>query len=276
MKLSQKLITLLFFIYAGMLLSCAPIASNLAYSNRNTTADSENSGIIGGTVVPSTSELSKSIVLLYDNKGFICTGSIIAANVVLTAAHCVEDVSEMNVIFDVKIRSGAERRLADKFIIHSSWATNQNNQFDNGDIALLHYKGTTPKGYKPATLLKDKTKLINGAKVLLAGYGITDDDADDSGILRQVNVTIAKSNFGKTEIAMEQRDGRGACQGDSGGPAYINVAGKNLLFGVTSRGAEKCAIFGIYTSTLPYQSWIDKGVQTLSKTGNPFSLATEP
>ena len=79
---------------------------------------------------------------------------------------------------------------------------------------------------------------------------------------------IEDASFSDTEVLFNQKDGKGSCHGDSGGPAILQSGGKNLVFGVTSRGydsdqgleaqqgAVKCERMVIYTNVVPYLTWI--------------------
>lgn len=239
---------------------------------------SKGDGIIGGVVLSSANPISKNIVVVYDNirKG-LCTGSLINNNLVITAAHCVPaDKSQLFVIFtaDIKNAKSAEDlqiRQADKAEVSPYWATRHSALKDHGDIALIHYQGSTPKDYVPSTLLLDAKLLQKGTPVILAGYGISNSDTHEgSGILRVTYVTMEDPAYALTEVKLNQTQGRGACHGDSGGPAYVfnKAANSYLLFGVTSRGLDdpedSCSTYSIYTNILPYAGWLKEASKRLT------------
>ncbi|WP_291515861.1 trypsin-like serine protease [Bdellovibrio sp. ArHS] len=249
------------------LTACSPQASN--QGEIQTTGE----GIIGGSVVAAGDKIQESIVAVYDAaEGQLCTGSLLPNNLVLTAAHCIGHDSEaMYVFFGTEVNGKAQRRRVDKVAISSLWETRQYEDFDTGDIALMHFQGDVPAGYKPATFLSETNKklLKKGAKVVLAGYGITDGvTGDGAGKLRMTSVKIADPKFSVTEIKLDQTDGTGACHGDSGGPAYIEIKGKFYLWGVTSRGVEDsandCSQFSAYTSALAHKVWLNRMANKLS------------
>lgn len=147
---------------------------------------------------------------------------------------------------------------------------------DHGDIALLHYTGTTPEGYKVAKTMSPAENLLitNGAEATLAGYG-WDNGVERSGtsILRDVSgIKVSNNRFARTEIEVDQRQGKGACHGDSGGPAYLTVNGELKLWGVTSRGYkdpnDHCSEFAIYTNINTWTSWIKSTSEDLVKQAN--------
>lgn len=144
---------------------------------------------------------------------------------------------------------------------------------DHGDIALLHFTGTTPEGYKPASVatLQESGLLLNGADTTLSGYGLNNGvENTGSEILRSVDgIKVSDNKFSRTEIQLDQRQGKGACRGDSGGPAFINVNGKLKLWGVTSRGDKDpnndCSQFVVYTHVNAWQTWIAMTSEELLK-----------
>ncbi|MDG0815284.1 S1 family peptidase [Bdellovibrio svalbardensis] len=263
----------------------------------------DSSAIIDGKLVAPNEAIAKSIVAIYsqnddENGGAICTGSLLPGNLVLTAAHCVDKY--MTIIFapDIDSASESQSRPVDAAQVSPYWATRQTAQKDQGDIALIHFQGSVPKGFVPATFLTDMSALKNGTTVLLAGYGtnkvvqtpidkntypdlinaiqtgkvVCDDPMNltncaevampGSGVLRKTAVKIADNKHGMTEVLLDQTSGTGACHGDSGGPAYVAIKGKLYLWGVTSRGANDprndCSKNAVYTNAYAYKVWISQ------------------
>lgn len=253
--------TLLGLSSAAALSACAPQGRSVERADEA----SIQTGIIGGSEVRSGSALTKSIVALYDSvQGQLCTGTLLPNNIVLTAAHCLsENPSDMVVIFGAKVDRSAQMRKVTGARSHENYLLRGNDLKDNGDIAVVRFEGRAPIGYVPAEILSDAKLLKNGASVLLAGYGISDGRGKTGGgTLRSVSVKIADAAYSETEVKLDQRQGRGACHGDSGGPAYVSIAGKNYVWGVTSRGVEDifdlCNKFSVYTSIPAHRDWVQK------------------
>lgn len=250
----------------------------------------ENSNIVGGEAVKASEGFAKSTVALATVRfGVFCTGSLIAENLVVTAAHCADVAKEMApgdkmvVIFS---RSLEVEKLPAAYVTnivqHSDWTTRNNEEKDSGDIALIKFAGKLPAGYEPATLLTDSSLLENGAEVILAGYGVL-------GMLPQVeakelmkaSVLLTDKDYSNTEVKFEQHEGRGACHGDSGGPAYTKVDGKWVLFGVTSRsatlkGGATCLEGSIYMNLATQTDFIKEASEFLNAPAKEDKEKTEP
>ncbi len=232
--------------------------------------------IVGGEGVAPEDDIAHTTVALYrqtSQGGMLCTATLIAKNIAVTAAHCVEQgVDHMAVILGEKIESDDREilRVADAEI-SKEWNHRNLASEDAGDIALVRFEGKLPKGYHAAHLLPAKRKLEKGDEVVLAGYGITNaSKKSGSGTLRKATVTVNQPEFGQTEILLDQRRGSGACHGDSGGPAFVESNGKYYLMGVTSRGypvtaPDDCKHEVVYTRVNAYREWISQASKELSR-----------
>lgn len=160
------------------LVSCAPKTSNH-------TADTKKSSIINGKDVKSDDLIAKSIVVVYNSKTkYLCTGTLIAPNVVLTAAHCApERISHVKIVFTTDVDEVLNTREQDVLMELSLQATdfkasttwdenNETIEHNTGDIALVKFKGNIPAGFKPATFLPLNTVLKPGDLVTVAGFGV--------------------------------------------------------------------------------------------------------
>jgi secreted trypsin-like serine protease len=198
----------------------AVLAMGIASAGFIATADSSpTSNIIGGTTVDSApwgAQIFWDDVT--DNGGFECSGTIISAEWVLTAQHCLNAPGMHVKVGDVALGSGTES------------AVDQQEASPNGDIALLHL--ATP-------IQAEYVQLANadpaeGDTNQIYGWGRTEGDSPPSDTLKTADVQVTGSStdaFGGTAIASQGVSGA-SWHGDSGGP---EMAG-GVQVGVCSTG----------------------------------------
>lgn len=266
----------------GSLIACSPSQQH------SVQLGADSSSIIGGAPVDNKDAIAKSTVAIVasvvtkdDKEGqFICTGSLLKENIILTAGHCVPVVGEeykevaLYVIFntDLNQMQKADVRLVVDHAVHTQYGQVGQDGEDAHDLALIKFAGAMAPGYQLAKFLDDESLLKPGTKVTLAGYGLIETDgvntkSDDR--LRKVDVEVVE-DFGKTEVLLDQTQGKGACHGDSGGPAFLNVNGTQYVWGVTSRGAGKdgkddCSLVSVYTKVKAQSEFVNSALKKLGQ-----------
>lgn len=281
MNLRNPFQSLVLVLVLTGLVACSPA------SKVETQVTAQSTGIIGGEPVASKDPIAKSTVAIIasvvtkdgQEGQSICTGSLLKNSMVLTAGHCVPVGDEFQevalyIIFnpDLNKMQRTDVRLVTDAVIHPEYGKMGQEGEDANDVAVLKFAGALPRGYQTAKFLADESLLTTGTKVTLAGYGLIETDgvntkSDDH--LRKVDVEIVES-FGKTEILLDQTQGKGACHGDSGGPAFLNVDGTEYVWGITSRGAGKdgkddCSLVSVYTKVASQATFINEAMKTLNK-----------
>ena len=231
--------------------------------------------IIHGTTVSSQDWISHTVVALISKNHAgeaLCTASLVAPDLAITAAHCVtsEDLSPslLQLVFAKDIHSARadQIRVIDRVEIPAEWNPAHSPEKDTSDVALIHIVGELPTGYSPSDLLPFDHEFASGEKAILAGYGISNASANSgAGVLRKTEVNVLNPNYSEAEIEFDQSKGGGACHGDSGGPAYLMINQHPYLFGITSRGAGNCDIDVIYTKISAYQDWFTEAVTRIRK-----------
>lgn len=242
-------------------------------------------GIVGGQ---SANPMDyPSVVALEETPGnWFCTGTLIAPDWVLTAAHCVADgpATGLHVRFDdPDVNDAAGGIVVAISEVHAhpdfDWKA-----WDN-DIALLRL-ATPVTDRAPTPIHRDV--LPAATAVIDVGYGVADNNDGGGGLLRSVDKVTADcagandpTVSGDVLICMDASDGRGSCFGDSGGPSFARINGNLVVAGVTSGGTgDLCgAGWDLYTSVFAELAFVDTTMSappTDPGTGNPDPMNPDP
>jgi secreted trypsin-like serine protease len=224
--------------------------------------------IVNGERVTQKMIMSKAVVALMiksKNGQSLCSGSLIAPQIILTAAHCVDDDPErINIIFAPSIKKGNTKtiRIADRILPHPLW--HKHTAAGEGDLALVHFSASAPNEYKPIKIVSKNFNLTKDQQVLLAGYGVTDGLSHASpGILRQTESSVI-DRHSETEVVLDG-DESSVCFGDSGGPAFILQNNQLIQWGVASSVSNRaCNDTAIHTELMRYLNWIKTSSEKLT------------
>jgi hypothetical protein len=187
---------------------------------------SENSDldIVGGRLVTNQDSGPEKISTVGLNG---CTGTIIAKDLILTAAHCYDNsVQGGYVLFGIQF-NGRDRKIIniEKATVNRAYSAPYN------DVAMLKLASDIPAGYKPAKLLPAGVSLTNGQAVRQAGYG-SDNTPNSFGTLRTVDSRyVGQGSRGSLSV---RNGSTAACSGDSGGPLYVQRNGEWYVAGIAS------------------------------------------
>lgn len=262
MKKALLLISLL------SLAACAP-------QNSQQVIAADAAGIVGGDKVEASSNIGRSTVGLYEAKiGYICSGTLIAKNLVLTAAHCIDpQAKDLIVIFapEMKKAKPEQIRRVVRAVVHPDYSGSVQTK-DTADIAVLRFEGEAPAGYTVTPMLFEPGYLNNDTRTIVAGYGLswTVVLSRGAGTLRTTKLSIDDVNFSRTEVMLGQSVRKGICSGDSGGPAYLEMNGRLHVWGVASRGdslpgllTPKCMLFSVFTRVDAHKTFIEGAIADL-------------
>ena len=214
-----------------------------------------------------------SVFVLVSHRGSagvaLCTASLIAPNLLLTARHCVANVTTEAVSCETTEASApfAANTLyaANPSSVEQATATfrasavavpSQATDICGFDLALVTLESTVPATVAQPLVPRLDRPVLRGEAYSAVGYG--QDSVGDAGIpgmriMRAgLKVSCAPGSCGAGVEASEFIGDTGICSGDSGGPA-LDADGH--VVGVVSRSGDDCA-HPVYGAVATWKDWI--------------------
>mgnify|MGYP000190099567 CR=1 FL=1 len=294
-----------FFAFAALCTAaCGPQASP------ETAASNGTQPIINGTACGKEAFPSAVAILIdgeIDLMGFgvlplktvVCTGTVVAPDVVMAAAHCVDEktlTSGFGTLTRADFYITSEPDLgalasgmmdvefpADSVLVREAVKHPQFNVDDLGqvngpgdfkDISLLFLD--RPITVPPMHIISEdeETALVQGAEVDIAGWGqqaqgsgnpLEPPPAGSVGIKICARTTINELGSMEMQVGSDAMSGR-KCHGDSGGPTYLTLPqGGMRVVGVTSHAYDSTdcnSKGGVDTRVDVWRDWLDGEVRS--------------
>ncbi len=179
----------------------------------------------------------------------VCSATLVAPRVLLTAAHCVPDGATPDAVFGSTVAGGK--------LLHIL-AVKRHPSFDEtkltDDVAMALLDDVAPLGAKPWPLPPTPLDASSvGLALRLVGFGAMGPN-DTTPALKRVG-TARVASIGATDFQLAAAPSQ-TCSGDSGGPAFATIGGVETIVGVTSSGDPACAQMARDTRVDAYASFI--------------------
>ncbi len=238
---------------------------------------------IKGGQVDSSAEYSSTVgmFMISGRAGGICSGSLIAPNLILTAQHCVADISSQYVQCG-QTQFGATADPSDLYVTTDTYLSQRSSYIQGAevhvppggrdmcgnDIALVILNGNFPSSSATPLVPRLDDPVAYGETYTAVGYGHTG-NGQGSGVRRYITnrqVQCGGDNPCPTRTTVQNSEflgTDGTCQGDSGGGA-IDAQGRVL--GALSRGPSGCR-GSVYSSVASWGPWVRQIAQRASQMG---------
>ncbi|CAJ1963773.1 unnamed protein product [Cylindrotheca closterium] len=204
-----------------------------------------------------------------------CGGSLIAPQVVLSAAHCAPTISPGQTV----IVNGYERGQVTSEAIEMGVLSFETHPMYNEDISLAN-DIMLIQLQEPITVVTPVTLSLNenstvparGQLLTVIGVGNTEEDGEQSNILQELTVPAVSLEACNDEESYNGdiidevmfcagviEGGQDSCQGDSGGPIVAVDGDTHVQVGVVSwgYGCAQADFPGVYARTSSAMDWIN-------------------
>lgn len=243
--------------------------------------------VVHGVVVDSASNKETFYIHLEGSRE--CSAVLIAPQLLLTAAHCLEgydpSVSMGAAKQKMKLANGADssdyQRIRPQAVLMLSsedFGAGIDSKQAGADLGIIKVRENLLEKFNLnqdvlPRLIESQNELLeatdsNNSELIGVGYGIYELGkwSDKTGEKRLLNFKIAEIGQNTIQTASTE-NGVGVCVGDSGGGLFVNTNGRKTLVGILS-GISKGVPCGsvnsraFYVNILTHLCWVQNKSQT--------------
>ena len=245
------------FLFFFSILSCDKSSKNNGISKSYTGPTQCNmrkrtpiSGTIIGGVLANGKDIdtgSNTVAIVLHDKT-LCTGTIVADNLILTAGHCFDGIdtnetSPGNVIFANNYNSTNSATIScwQRPSAYSPKSDDDSYNTVLNDIAWIKINGTVKSNYEIVSVLSNPQSILPSETKWMIGFGDLTNENDHNSSKNVVKSTSSDTTPDITPIGaiasfnrltfpnafqnyltvIGPNAGKGTCKGDSGGPVYV-------------------------------------------------------
>ncbi len=224
--------------------------------------------IVGGTLAEPGDW--PDVVAVFTEDGGLCSGTLLGADLVLTAGHCIGGKPIEVVVGAVDLaRPDGQRRVVKWAKAYPSWES----EYDVGIVMLENPVLVKQRAIAENCTAGKRNRLKPGTRLEVVGFGLTTKAATDNNTRLHAAMIEVIDGLCETDRSCQETiapggeftaggHGADACFGDSGGPVYIGTSRGPALVGVVSRGlaswSEPCGEGGVFVRAENVIDWIEK------------------